>query len=70
MNIYQQSKQKWQSKMENEKEGFGVDGELCDECGSTENVSFAADPYASELRGDDTPRWVCAGCRESSAWEI
>lgn len=42
----------------------------CVECGSSEKTTFEADPFASEIYGDTTPRWMCEGCREHSYMEI
>lgn len=42
----------------------------CCECGTTEDVTFEADPYAEEIGGDDTPVWECGECRHESAMSI
>lgn len=42
----------------------------CFQCGATEGVSFDSDPFASEIRGDDTPVWGCVDCRRESLMEI
>ncbi len=33
-------------------------------------VTFDADPFAEEIRGDPTPLWECASCRHDSAMDI
>lgn len=35
----------------------------CEGCGTTEDVSFESCPYASDVRGDDTPVYLCTTCR-------
>lgn len=42
----------------------------CQTCGSFDDLEFAADPYASEIGGDDTPGWYCDYCMTNSAMEI
>jgi hypothetical protein len=44
--------------------------EPCEACGSIKDVSFTADPYASEIHGDDTQYWLCADCCYNSAMDI
>ena len=43
---------------------------VCVSCGGTENLEWGPDPYAEEIRGDDTPVWECVHCREESARDI
>jgi len=38
-----------------------------DEC---RRVSFTADPFQSEIRGDDTQHWLCSECVYDSYMEI
>lgn len=33
-------------------------------------VSFAPDPFQSEINGDDTPIWECERCRYESSRDI
>lgn len=42
----------------------------CEMCGTREEVTFAPDPYRSEICGDDAPRHLCPGCRAAQAEEI
>jgi hypothetical protein len=42
----------------------------CCVCGGENDVSFAPSPYALEVNDDDTPRWMCGGCRQESADDI
>ena len=42
----------------------------CQTCGSFDDLEFAADPYATEIGGDDTPGWYCDYCMTNSAMEI
>ena len=41
----------------------------CRDCG-LEADSFEPDPYAYDVRGDDTPEWLCDNCRHDSAMDI
>lgn len=38
-------------------------------CGKPATM-FEADPYASEIHGDDTPMWQCDDCNCNSAMDI
>ncbi len=42
----------------------------CVRCGTINNVRHAADPYAAEINGDDTPVWQCGSCSAESAGDI
>ena len=42
----------------------------CVACGATEGLEFTADPYQSEICGDDTPDWYCQHCLYESARDI
>lgn len=42
----------------------------CQNCGSTKDLKFTANPYASEIGGDDTPGWYCDSCLVNSAMDI
>ena len=42
----------------------------CNVCGTSEDLIWAADPYRSELHGDDDPIWLCSKCRQDSAEAI
>ena len=42
----------------------------CEQCGTTDDVTFAADPFAAEIHNDSTPRYMCGGCRYQSAMDI
>ena len=35
-----------------------------------DDVTFDADPYASDVNADYTPRWMCEECRHESAMDI
>lgn len=39
-------------------------------CGSTIDVTWGPDPFEDEIRGNDTPDWICRQCWESSWLEI
>lgn len=39
----------------------------CTGCGTTESITFDADPYASEVGNCDDPVWMCYECRVESA---
>lgn len=34
------------------------------------NVTFAPDPFSSEINGDETPVWMCEQCRYERAMEV
>ena len=44
----------------------------CEVCGETDysKLEYGPDPYAQEVRGDETFRWMCQHCLESSAQDI
>ena len=42
----------------------------CSHCGGTKDLSFAPDPYSSDVHNDDTPVWECGDCREQSAADV
>lgn len=42
----------------------------CSGCGTREDVTFAADPYASDIDGDHTPVWLCGACRSNRAYDV
>lgn len=42
----------------------------CVECGSSEKTTFEEDPFASEMYGDTTPRWMCEDCLIQSAMDV
>ncbi len=42
----------------------------CSRCGSREDVTFEADPFASDMYGDQTPVWMCRECRAQRAADI
>jgi len=42
----------------------------CEDCGSTENVEYGPDPYASEIHDDETPHYLCAVCLDALAAEV
>lgn len=44
--------------------------EPCSSCGTCQDVTFDADPYASEINGDDEPVWLCGECRHERAMDI
>ena len=50
--------------------GGGDVNEVCECCLTADDVTFEPDPFASEIHDDDTPVWMCASCREQSAWDI
>lgn len=39
---------------------------VCEQCGSTIDVTFGPDPYAQEIGDDETPVWLCAICIQES----
>jgi hypothetical protein len=40
-------------------------------CGATgKSVTFGPDPFKYEINKDDTPLWMCAGCRAKSQEDI
>lgn len=43
---------------------------VCRDCGKKEDVTFDADPYASELYDDETPVWLCGDCRHERAMGV
>lgn len=42
----------------------------CPECGDKDKLFFVPDPYSCDVRGDDTPRWMCKRCIDKSSAEI
>ena len=42
----------------------------CEYCGTSDNLTWAPNPYAHEINDDDTPVWLCQGCREELAADI
>lgn len=42
----------------------------CKDCDATTGLEYGPDPYAEEIHSNDTPHWMCAGCRRASAMEI
>jgi len=44
--------------------------EKCENCKSTKNVTFEANPYDAEIYNDDTPVWLCEDCRHEKAQDI
>jgi len=42
----------------------------CEDCGTTENVTYEPCPYASEIHGDDTPVYLCEDCADARAQDI
>ena len=44
-----------------------VEEEACENCGSTDDVTYGPDPYALEINDDDTDVWLCANCRQELA---
>lgn len=43
---------------------------VCHDCGETKECTWQPDPFAEEIRGDDTPHWQCADCAHESAMDI
>lgn len=41
----------------------------CCTCNATTDVTFAPDPYAQDMQGDETPVWMCESCRSQRADE-
>lgn len=72
---YQQPKD-WRSELERLAIRFQLspsvvtNEEKCESCGTTENVTFAPDPYDEDINGDDTPVHLCEHCREERAADI
>lgn len=48
----------------------GESGQVCDACGTADDLEFGPDPYAEEIGHDSTPVWECVGCRDQSAMDI
>ncbi len=46
----------------------------CSVCGCEDSkgnpVTLEPDPYASEIKGNETPIWECKRCRQESVREI
>lgn len=42
----------------------------CYTCKDTHDLTLTADPYGSELHGDDIERWYCGYCLWQSARDI
>lgn len=45
----------------------------CDNCGGffdLDCIRWGPDPFAEEIRGDDTPLWLCDDCYHESCMEI
>ncbi len=42
----------------------------CERCGTTDGVTLAPCPYASDIHGDDTPVWLCGECRHERAMDV
>lgn len=42
----------------------------CEGCHASEGLELACDVYSVEIRGDDTKRWLCGGCRARRAEEV
>ena len=42
----------------------------CRDCGTTEEVTLAPDPFAEEIHDDHAPQWLCARCREENAADL
>jgi len=43
----------------------------CERCGKQgDDVTYEPDPYAQEIRNNDTPVWMCADCRRESSRDI
>ena len=42
----------------------------CEYCGTEVDLIFAPNPYAHEINDDDTPLWLCQGCRQELADDI
>lgn len=42
----------------------------CEDCGTTDNVTFEPCPYASDIHHDDTPVWLCKPCARKRALEV
>jgi hypothetical protein len=43
----------------------------CPVCGRDDvALYFGPDPFAEEIRGDDTPGWQCGDCYQESALDI
>ena len=47
-----------------------VTATACEDCGTTDNVTFEPCPYASDIHHDDTPVWLCKSCARKRALEI
>lgn len=44
---------------------------ICPVCKKpSDNITYAPNPFASEINGDDTPVWMCEDCRYESAMDI
>lgn len=52
----------------NEYEGTRCSDEYCET--PYEDLTYAPDPFRSEIAGDDTEIWLCSNCRYKSVMEI
>ena len=43
---------------------------LCEGCEQVKECTYQPDPFASEIHGDDTPRWQCDWCYQESSNDI
>ena len=43
---------------------------VCEDCGTTDGVTFEPCPYASEINDDNTPVWLCGPCAHERAMDI
>jgi hypothetical protein len=39
----------------------------CEQCLTHDNLAWGPNPYAHEINDDDTPMWLCEGCRQELA---
>ena len=46
------------------------DEPVCEDCGTTEDLTFEPCPFAEDVHGDDTKVWLCEQCSNDRAWEI
>lgn len=41
----------------------------CKDCGTIDDVTYAPDPYAQDIHGDETHHYMCGDCRDKRAEE-
>jgi hypothetical protein len=49
---------------------YDTEDQACEDCGTTTDVSFDADPYQADINVDYTPVWLCGQCRSNHVDDI